>query len=49
MKLDMWEIMCIVILWWVCSTCYNFLNWQWQIDYDKAMHELFAVAPVDTQ
>jgi hypothetical protein len=50
MRLDFWECLVLVLTIWVCCITYNFLDWQWQLDYDKASHELFAVDPmVDTE
>lgn len=43
MKLNMWEVMAIVILWWICATCHNYLDWQWQANYDKMIQSQFEM------
>jgi len=47
MKLSVLEIVILIAVWWWFSMLHNYLDWQWQLNYDKAMQEEFEMGSIE--
>lgn len=39
--ISFWEWVFLILTVWACAVAYNYLNWQWQLDYDRTIQSFY--------